>query len=58
MKDTQCEFLHKLDKDKMPDCDRGAKCPNKDNGLCDFVHAEADLTCAFFAHVPPPPPSP
>lgn len=56
MKDTQCEFLHKLDKDKMPDCDRGAKCPNKDNGLCDFVHAEADLTCAFFAHVPPPSP--
>ena len=48
MKGEKCEFLHKLDESRMPDCPQGAKCPNKDNGKCLFKHVVHEATCSFY----------
>lgn len=51
MKGDSCEFLHRKDADRMPDCRFGLKCPNKDNGKCPFKHVEAEKTCSFYSQV-------
>ena len=50
MKGEKCEFLHQVIKDRMPDCRVGIRCPNKDNGKCQFKHPTgAELLCAHYA---------
>jgi hypothetical protein len=49
MKGDLCEFLHKQDKSRMPDCRLGAKCPDQANGKCTYKHpSENELTCMFY----------
>jgi hypothetical protein len=51
MKGDSCEFLHRKDSDRMPDCLLGLKCPNKDNGRCPYKHVETEKNCGFYSQV-------